>query len=596
MALAPFSATAHLLTQWSDNEPVSATEVTKAVIESQKARKNDDNDPVFTNTRHYAHSLHQHLTKAQKREQTEDKLAWHLASHSNRILAKNKPDDDLLEQFKSKKDLLQRHSSSASSEPLKTLSTLITKADAIKNDSNKLSPIAQLNSDIWQLILFNSDHGKKGVANYSGVSTQFDPCIRDIVIKEINANKLQLPELGFYSIEQITKFFGEKIKDLKHISFVFHGGVDSPTGRTRLEYLCNQPLPSQSKQEPVPTEQEQFCAFIRSLKGIDSFQFDRSLVSACKDSLLPKKKVPVLRFKDPDAREVNFRSNLPDDKDIKLTGDLFIDFCKNNKNIKHLAIGSLDLETYKNTDSINITCAAKILEGLEYLNNLESFTVYEGAAIGTSAKINLESKKLHKLKILYYPYLWRCDFNALQKYTELESAYFSHTHDSCKNNLIKEITQNLTNSKIKHLKIRERNKSAHSYLEFIYLEFISTHFEDPHPLPSSLENLTLEGACINLKNLLISVFESPSLHRLELQNCNLIWDSNDDLSELCKQYSNIKKTVYFNECHLLRRVNFSYTFKDETIANIIARLTAFESESGELSDGGQNSKFKPDPD
>jgi hypothetical protein len=374
MALAPFSATTHLLTQWSDNEPVSAKEVTKAVAESQKARKNDDNDPVFTNMRHYAHSVHQHLAKAQKREQTEDKIAWHLASHSNRISAKNKPDDDLLEQFKSKKDLLQRQSASASSEPLKTLSTLITKADAIKNDSNKLSPIALLAPELWQLILFNSDHGKKGVANYSGVSTQFDPCIRDIVIKEINANKLQLPELGFYSIEQITKFFGEKTKDLMHISFVFNGGVDSSTGRTRLEYLCNQHLPSQSKQEPAPTEQEQFCAFIRSLKGIDSFQFDRSLVSACKDSFLPKKKVStrhLMRFTAPDDRELKFQKKLPNDKDIKLTGDLFIDFCKQNKNLRHLAIGSLDLETYKNTDSNNITCAAKILKGLEYLNNLE---------------------------------------------------------------------------------------------------------------------------------------------------------------------------------------------------------------------------------
>jgi hypothetical protein len=211
------------------------------------------------------------------------------------------------------------------------------------------------------------------------------------------------------------------------------------------------------------------------------------------------------------------------------------------------------------------------------------FTVYEGAAIGTNAKINLECEKLHKIKILYYPYLWQCDFNTLQKYTELESAYFSHAYDTGKYNLIKKIIQNITNSKIKHLKIRERKKPDHSNLEFISLEFVSTHFEDPHPLPPSLETLNLEGACINLKNLLLSVFESPSLHRLELQNCTLIWDSNEDLSELCKQCSNIKKTVYFNECRFLRTVlSFSYTFKEETIANIIAILTPFEnSESSE---------------
>ena len=176
MALVPFESTNHLLSQWSNNEPGDSQEVTKAVLESWKAVGKDLKDPTLPHTRQYLQKVHQYLqrTQADKRECTEDKIAWHLASDSNRNEAKQiSDDDDLLKQFKSQMKLLEEKSSSDSEASLKTVGALIKKAEAIKSNPTILTPFIHIQNDILNIIRFQNELGVGDLSNLSQVSETF---------------------------------------------------------------------------------------------------------------------------------------------------------------------------------------------------------------------------------------------------------------------------------------------------------------------------------------------------------------------------------------------------------------------------------------
>jgi hypothetical protein len=525
MALVPFEYTNNLLTQWSNNQPADEQKVSDAVLDAWAAAGEDLVDPTLPHTHQYVQAVHQHLanTKAEKREQTEDNIAWHLASHSNRIAAKEKDKKDLLKLFKDKKAILEKKPSSTSVEALKTLDTLIAKADEIKSDPAKLSPITNMAPDLWNLILFDTDYGKKGLANLSGISKKQDPLICDKIIKEINDKKLDLCDLGFYSFKQILKFFGDKTKNLKHISLTSRNKTKwKPeylfnTRGKEVSNIANIELDNITKHtlERGYSEDCSFSIFINSLSQVESFNIDNNILHS-----------EIL------SKHATFT-------------DEFIDLCRLNPCLKNIKILNCDLkkETFK--------------KGITKLTSLDSLTVKNNNYVKTYHDfVDLNIPELYKLKELNYDNLKPDDIAALQYYTNLEKAYFEHVdlHDKGFSQITNYIIYNLKNSQIKNLTI--------SNAEYKPSE---PQFNIPgapgYLLPPTLQKLKLVHDCIHLDNLFSSISQSTAMIELELVDCTLVISNKKNLHKAladCKTLKNITVTEYEYDTKLLRELKKAY--------------------------------------
>jgi hypothetical protein len=546
MAIVSFENTNHLLNQWSNNEPGDSQEVANAASESWKAVGKDIRDPTLPHTRQYIQEVHQYLqsVKAEKREDTENKIAWHLASHSNRMEAKKKSDDDLLERFKSQKSLLEEKPSPDSVEPLKRVEALIKKAEAIKSDAAKLSPLLHTPTDIWKQIIFqNQYYWLAGLSNLRSISKQFDGNIQDLMINEINVQKLNFSDLGLYTVKEITEFFGDKIKQLKHISFSLDRKNEAMLGKAL--YLREKSLSEKSSQNG--DEQKLFTVFIKALRKIESFSFDHYTIKE------PYSR-PTTQPMNGDILNLNNHYNLLIHKQSLLNKDLFIELCKNNPDLTELNIS-------------NHISRDDFQKGLTHLKNLKSLTINPPEKDMLTLRVfelyrYLPLPELYNIKEFKHPGLEQQEIEYLKNFTNIEKidigfsspdagATIPHTIEVLKDTSVKELSINANITGLFDFLPNENFIGPYSHIEF----------NTTLSLPPKLQKLVLISANIDLSSLL-RLAQSSALTELQLEGCGLDCSDVTQLLQLFSQCQNLQK-VYFIGC--------AYVYKKK-LDNLVEKL------------------------
>lgn len=610
--------------QCAQNIPEDSALIKETNQASQDVKKSDKNSSLdVPNNQYYVQKMKQLLqcTEEAKRERAADNFAWQLASHTYKD---ETPANEFLSILKTKKISLETDPLPASKKLLETISSLITRIDQIKNDPGKITPFKSLPFDVWDYILFKTDnYGQKGLADFRGISKQIDAIIQDVVIREINNNKLSLPELGFYSISQITQFFGKKLSELKHIDLTAPNVVRrnwlgeyfwklDPLRKKRdkahqnsllshkisdkfnkeltewgslisqvdqmveqippssdqfllLQYtnivrdrhavaiaklqklfslissqqnMIEQAIAEKAKSEkslslissqpnllykqPLQTEQAEFNAFLKSLKGVESFSFDQFAVA---DDFTRR------RFSR--KQGTHFKWKIPKNANKRLTGSMLLDFCKKNRQLKKLKLANV-----ANINNINLKEALACLECLESLtikDNIHAKTVMKLTKVLDFSRL----QALSSLKKLEYPLHGIEELNALEFYKNLETLKLSlRVFKECPLQINDKIINKLINSKINCLEISSFGR-VYSNLASI-MELITT-------IPLKLKKLVLNSQPINLNSLLSAVSRSSSLTELQLIDCLLGIKDEKSLLLLFQQCKNLK-TIHFTRC------------------------------------------------
>lgn len=314
--ITPYQHTNHLLNKFGNNELASPQEALAATSEVKTKAADAEKQQ-------YIHQVAEFLGKA--KPDTTEKIAWQLASHSQRqnVLAK-----DFLCRLKIMQFWFTKNPSLASEKSRKTIEDLIAKADQIiKNPTTLTTPFI---SDIWRVIICGNKILKHDFFKLRGISKKFNTFLKDILIFDINNNLASFPDRGFYTIDQISAFFDKDISNLKQISFVTH---DPDTIHIQSEYLLNQYRDNRKRDEisPSPTgrgytaqpepQQKKFNELIKSLIGIESFHFRECMLSR--------------------THRFSVSTYTPKEQKIKLDSLVLQDFCRNNPKLKKLKIENL---------------------------------------------------------------------------------------------------------------------------------------------------------------------------------------------------------------------------------------------------------------
>jgi hypothetical protein len=527
--ITPYQHTNHLLNKFGNNELASPEEALDATTEVKTKAADAEKQQ-------YIHQVAEFLGKATP--DTSEKIAWQLASHSQRqkVLAK-----DFLCKLKIMQRWFTKNPSLASEKSRKTIEDLIAKADQItKNPTTLSTPFI---SDIWRVIICGNKILKHDFFKLRGISKKFNTFLKDILIFDINNNHASFPDRGFYSIDHISGFFGIDISNLKQISFVTQ---DRETEVMQSEYLFNQyKMDRKWEQFPPPpkgfsyvdpgitqkrgryyietakpeAQQKKFNELIKSLKEIESFHIRDCMHSSTQD-----------RFS---------AVVVPTEQRIKLDSLVLQDFCRNNPKLKKLKI-----ENLKHITLSELEKSVNFLECLEEfcLNVIKEKKIsklrFNPRSIFDHESSILNNINLHSIKKLKYYINNQKDIDALKHFKKLEkvniflSSYLIESFFCSKEKTtVDQIIKNLAECKIQELSIKTQNAESTQYITL---------------LPPDLKKLVIKNASIDLESFFISASKCPDLTELQLKSC-ILHDENNRAATALQQCRKLETVIIIDE-------------------------------------------------